>query len=242
MRAMTTEALISRLRADARRPHDDRRRYDAAFEILDVEEPLAVIVPLLADPDLGVRALAVWMIADFTRSDDEDRLAAIADVVPRLCQLAADLDAEVRRQAARALQGLTSSDAHRDAVEPVLVRLLGDPEPTVRVSVAFGLARLGVALDRVAAEMGAALLRPEPPLSNQHQEVCMMLTDLGRAAAPAVPGLLARLRSAGDPDLAVSIVEALGAAATPEATRALRELAGQGGQVGRAAGRALDGA
>ena len=236
---MSTE-LLDRLRADARKPLDDRRRYDAAFDVLDSDDPLALATPLLADGEAGVRALAVWIAADFCGSDDDERVAQVAPLVPRLRELAvADLDAEVRRQAARALQFVASHPAQRAAVEPALHQLLLDPDPALRTSVAFGLARLGSALDRAVAELGAALTRPEPPGSNEHQEICLMLAGLGPAAAPAVPGLLALVLTGPDADLMISIVDALAAAATPDALAQLRALDEPDSRVGRAAGAAL---
>ncbi len=251
---MSIDALVARLRVDAAKPVTDRSRYDAAWELRD-EDPDASIPgfrPLLDDPAPGVRELAAWLVAAFASagdgSDDPDddgdsgepRARPIELAVPRVCALAAtDPVVGVRSSAMRAVQFFAAWPRLRDQVGPVLEAALADPGAEVRVAAAFGLLRTGTSLPLAAAELGAALARPEPPNSNEHQEICMQLAGIGRQAAAAVPGLLARLMEAPDADLTVSIIDALGAAGTPEAIAQLRDLDDPDTATGRAAQRAL---
>jgi HEAT repeat protein len=239
---MGIDALLAQLRLDAAKPAGDRTRYGAAWELQDDPASVASFLPLLDDADAGVRELAVWLVASFAQAygDDDERAELVEPALPRVRELAAADPVEaVRENAVRALQFFAIVPRLRDEVLAALERALRDPDPDVRVTAAFGLERTGTALPAVAAELGAALQRPEPPRSNLHQEACMMLTAMGRAAAPGVPGLLALLMEAPDPDLTESIIEALGAAATPEALAQLRDMDDPDSHIGRVAGRAL---
>jgi HEAT repeat protein len=239
---MSTDALLAQLRRDAAKPAADPTRYDAAFTLSEEVDHVPAFLPLLADPEPGVRELAAWLVASFAQAigHDDERASAVEPALPRVGALAAtDPVAAVRASAVRALQFYAAEPRLRGEVLPALEQALRDQSPEVRVTAAFGLARTGTAPAAVAAEMGAALRRPEPPGTNLHQEVCMELTGLGGQAAPAVPGLLALLQESTDADLTISIVEALGAARTPEAVAQLRDLDDPGTPVGRAAGRAL---
>ena len=77
---------------------------------------------------------------------------------------------------------------------------LRDVDGEVRSSAAMALAALDPTSADAAAELGAAMQRPEPAGSNLHQEACFRLETMGAAAKRAVPGLVALLKS-DDADL-----------------------------------------
>jgi HEAT repeat protein len=149
--------------------------------------------PAAPDPSLA----AARVLADTVRKGDEpdiiasamEALAALgAKAVPSLTLLQEDRDLTVR---ARVVQIATAmSDAA--ASTALLVRSTTDPDPSIRRS---ALAQLNSrkSTDPSAVRAAAEALHDRCP--EVRQLACEYLTDLGQAAAPAVPKLAAALDS-----------------------------------------------
>lgn len=190
----------------------------------------ASVVPELTaaldSPRPLLRAMAAHALAGFGQ-EDEAKLAWGA--LPKLeLLLTKDPDAKVRSSAARAL-GLLCRETPPAETKKALTALavaLRDADGEVRSSVAMALAVLDPTSADAAAELGAAMQRPEPAGSNLHQEACFRLEAMGAAAKRGVPGLVALLKS-DDADLratAIDTVTKLGRTAV-DAVPALEALA-----------------
>lgn len=139
---------------------DRARRREAALALAGTTDPAAQaeLVRLLADPEPSVVEAAIWALAASQdvaaaraaaaalRDDRAAARAAAADVLRRLgdaaleelIALAAQPDPPLRRLACELLPGCS-----RDKVLPVLIGLLDDPCPNVRMAAAEGCRCLG---------------------------------------------------------------------------------------------------
>ena len=172
----------------------------------------ASVVPELTaaldSPRPLLRAMAAHALAGFGQQEQ----AKVAwSALPKLeLLLVKDPDAKVRSSVARAL-GLLCRETPAPDTRKALTALaaaLRDTDGEVRSSAAMALAVLDPTSADAAAELGAALQRPEPPGSNLHQEACLRLETMGAAAKRGVPGLVALLKS-DDEDLRATALESL---------------------------------
>lgn len=162
----------------------------------------------LDSPRPLLRAMAAHALAGFGQQE-QAKLAWSA--LPKLELLVVkDADAKVRSSVARAL-GLLSRELPVAELRKAVTALGGalhDADGEVRSSAAMALAVLDPTSGDAAAELGAALQRPEPVGSNLHQEACFRLETMGAAAKRGVPGLVALLKS-DDEDLRATALESL---------------------------------
>ena len=104
-------------------------------------------------------------------------------VLPALCDLLADADADRRWWAVRALAAVGTRDARER-----LVAALADPDPDVRVCAAQGLGDLQAG--EAVTELVRCLADPGPLVSR------VAADSLARIGPPAVPALIAALQAA----------------------------------------------
>jgi HEAT repeat protein len=136
-----------------------------------------------------------------------------------LGQLIEDLRAPVEVIRGKAAAALGKLGPKAKGAVPALTAALKDPDPYVRGSAVIALHRIGEAHGAVA---GLAVVLQDPEVCEAAAEV---LADFGPRAAPALPALIAALRSPND-SLRVKCVRAL-AAIGPEAVAAVPALAGR---------------
>src|SRR5206468_818984 len=123
------------------------------------------------DPETLVRAQTIFALGRLRATDDESLKA----VVDRL----SDADAQVRRASVRALRMI---EAPRQAVAPLIVKLLNDADPTVAMRALSSIAEGGV---EVVPALTAALDEREA-----RYWACVALSEIGPQAKAAVPGLI----------------------------------------------------
>jgi hypothetical protein len=152
-----------------------------------------LVAPALPDPSLA----AARVLADTVRKGDEpeivasamEALAALgAKSVPSLASLQEDRDPVVRARVVQIAVAMSDSVASTE----LLVRSTRDSDSSIRRS---GLGQLNSrkSTDPAAVRAAAEALRDRCP--EVRQLACEYLTDLGQAAAPAVPKLAAALDS-----------------------------------------------
>jgi HEAT repeat protein len=190
-----------------------------ALRGLDREGAVRLLEIALRDPDAGIVARALAVVAD----------RGLVEAAPLVAPLATDARALVRAAACDLLPRISPADA----VRPVLQRALGDAAPPVRIAAARALVELDRArasaelvplLDDAADEVrlevvrllgelrDPALLHPllgrvRDPAAPVRARAVAMLGRLGHpGAAPAVIGALADL----DPEVVFAAVGALG--------------------------------
>lgn len=134
------------------------------------------------DPDAAVRTRACVALAAFDQGD------ALSSACLRERLSAAR--GEPRRELARALAQVTGDGTQ---VVPMLAVLLADPDPDVRVGAARGLGAHKAAAAVAVPELFAAL-RDERDESVRYP-LLLACGEIGPAAAPVVPLLLAELRA-----------------------------------------------
>lgn len=169
---------------------------------------LPELTAALDSPRPMLRAMAAHALAGFGQQE-QAKLAWSA--LPKLeMLLVKDPEARVRSSAARALGLLCRETPSADTRKAVtaLGAALHDADGEVRSSAAMALAVLDPTSADAAAELGAALQRPEPAGSNLHQEACFRLETMGAAAKRGVPGLVALLKS-DDEDLRATALESI---------------------------------
>lgn len=199
-------------------------RYAASRKLTE-QGPSVVpaLIKALDSPKPLLREMSAHALAGFGQGEDP---SPAFPAIAKLGQLlASDSVAPVRKSAARAL-GLIAREApaaEKKKVATELAKGLKDPDPDTRSSVAMALAALDPTSADAAAELGAAMQRPEPEGSNLHQEACFRLEVMGKAAARGVPGLVHLMKSS-DPDLRASAIDALKklSPVVPEAKAALK--------------------
>ena len=121
---------------------DDRRK--AAEALGGHPEASATLVKLLADPDAGVRANAVWSLGGFAKKD------SVAALVPLL----KDPDVAVAGNAAAALGRIAARDDGSKEVTAPLCTAVSDTRSYVRANALSALSLAGAACDtRVADEL-----------------------------------------------------------------------------------------
>jgi len=144
----------------------------------------------VAPPDYA--GPAIHALAETLRRGEEPEIAAAVrealtnvggTAVPALAALQKDSPPAIRRQVIEIAAAM--SDVH--AALPLLINGLKDPEVTIRRT-ALGLLDSAKIADAPAvAAVAEALSDPDPKMRD---EACEYLTDLGEAAAPAVPRLV----------------------------------------------------
>ncbi|MBK8258386.1 MAG: HEAT repeat domain-containing protein [Polyangiaceae bacterium] len=182
---------------------DWRVRKEATFaarELLPADELLSALVSVLDSRDIGLCNAAVDVLGAAGAGATPHLVAAMATLGPDGRKLAVealgssrdraalgplsaalhDADANVRQTAAESIASLSA--VAPDEVEAVLLRLLDDPDPIVKLSALAGLDTLGAVLpwDRLAPLLDNATLRP------------LALGAVARAGHAGAPAVLAR--------------------------------------------------
>jgi HEAT repeat protein len=163
------------------------------------------LVPLLSDPEMGVRAVAVSALGD---AEDPDAARALVRVAE------SDPDTHTRGMA---IGGLAKGAADGDIAVPGLVRLLDDPEAEIRESAAWALSDRA---DRrsIAGLVARLGVEPEPRVRN-----AIVRTLAGfEGEEDSVEGLLAGLGDV-DPGVRTAAAEGLGGSDDPRVAAALVE-------------------
>src|SRR4051812_22401592 len=144
---------------------------------------------------LGTAGMAAYLWSHRSTAE-QPRTRTAADLV----ELLREPKLEARREAASGLAKLGT-----DAIVALtpLMGALADPDPLVRAEAAVALGRIGpLALPRLTASL-------DDPNPRVRRGVIQSLGLLGPAAAPALPGLIAALRS-DDGSIRFCAVRALG--------------------------------
>jgi HEAT repeat protein len=160
--------LIQALKSD-----DANLRWRAARALGVIGSPsgASALADLAKDAEPLVRAQAVFALGRLKVADD----ASLKAIVGRL----SDDDTQVRRAAVRALR---MTEAPREAVRPLVVKLLNDAEPTIAMRALGALVEGGV---EVVPALASALEEREA-----RYWACLALGEIGPQAKDAVPNLI----------------------------------------------------
>ena len=166
---------------------------DAVFRLIDLNEALDGLLPLLKSDNKDESILARFVIKQVVHKLRNAEIKPLPDTAPLIAESLRDSDAEVRETASRLLGTIPS---HAEVAVPVLINALNDENHGVRSATVYTLGDVAKAIPAVQLEIIEKLIemlntpnfeiapRGRGVFSNFHVRVAGHLGSIGAAAVP----------------------------------------------------------